>query len=185
MNKMADMIIIIKLLYLMLPAYLANMAPVLGKNILKPLAIPIDFGKKWKGKPILGKNKTWRGVVLAAITSTIIFLLQAYLYKFPSMKAISLIDYSSASLWIGILLGLGAIAGDSIESFFKRRAKIKSGQPWIPFDQVDFTIGALALTAIVYFPGWINALIIILISAIGHILINHLAFYLKIRKEKW
>jgi len=184
MNKMA-ITIIIKLIYFMLPAYLANMAPVLGKNILKPLAIPIDFGKKWNKQPILGKNKTWRGVLLAVIASTIIFLIQSYLYKFPSIKSISLIDYSSASLWIAFLLGLGAIAGDSIESFFKRRAKIPSGNPWIPFDQIDFTVGALILTAIIYFPGWLNAILIILISAVGHILINHLAFYFKIRKEKW
>ena len=179
------MIIILKLLYFMLPAYLANMAPVIGKKYLKSLAIPIDCGKKWKGKPILGKNKTWRGIILAVAASTIVFLAQQYLHNFSSFKSISIIDYSTAPILIGVLLGLGAIAGDSIESFFKRQLNVKPGKPWRPFDQVDFTIGALLLTAIVYFPGWANAIIIVLISALGHVIINHSAYYLKIRKEKW
>ena len=102
---------------------------------------------------------------------------------FPGMK--SLIDYSTATIWIGILLGLGAIAGDAVESFFKRMSGIKPGKPWRPFDQIDFTIGALALTSIVYFPGWANAVIIVLISAIGHVLFSHLGYYLKMKNERW
>jgi CDP-2,3-bis-(O-geranylgeranyl)-sn-glycerol synthase len=179
------MLLIIKLLYFMLPAYIANMAPPLGKNILKQLAVPIDRGKTWKGKPILGKNKTWRGVFLAVAAGAVVFFIQQYLYRFDSMKAVSLIDYSSAALWIGVLLGFGAIAGDSVESFFKRRRGIKSGKPWIPFDQTDFTIGALALCSIVYFPGWANAAIIVAVSAFGHVLINHIGYYLKLRDVKW
>jgi len=176
---------ILKLLYFMLPAYLANMAPVLGKGTLKQLAVPIDAGKTWKGKPIFGKNKTWRGVVLAVILSTCVFLLQAYLYQFEAARKISLIDYGTATVWIGVLLGLGAIAGDSVESFFKRRMNVKPGRPWRPFDQIDFTIGALVLTSIVYFPGWMNSAIIILISAIGHVFFSHLGYYLKLKKDKW
>jgi len=58
-------------------------------------------------------------------------------------------------------------------------------KPWIPLDQIDFTIGALALGSFVFFPGWLNALIIISISAIGHILVNHGAYHLGIRDVKW
>jgi CDP-2,3-bis-(O-geranylgeranyl)-sn-glycerol synthase len=83
------------------------------------------------------------------------------------------------------LLGFGALAGDSIKSFFKRRVGVKPGKRWFPFDQIDFVIGALAFASIVYFPGWKNALIILLISLAGHVLVNHSAYYLKIRGEKW
>jgi len=169
----------------MLPAYFANMAPVIGKNYLKSLAIPIDMNKKLNKKPILGKNKTWRGILFAVIASTIVFIAQQYLYNFNIIKSISIINYQTSTILIGFLLGLGAIAGDSIESFFKRQLNIKSGNPWIPFDQIDFTVGALALTSIIYFPGWTNTLIIVLISALGHIIVNHTAYFLKIRKEKW
>ena len=180
-----DMIIIIKLLYFMVPAYFANMAPPLGKGILKKIAVPIDMGKKWKGKPVLGKNKTWRGVILAVVAGAVFFLLQRYLYQFGSFKSVSLIDYSSASILIGVLLGFGAIFGDSVESFFKRRRGIGSGKPWIPFDQTDFTIGALLFASTLYFPGWVNAVVIVVLSAVGHILINRIGYLLKIRDVKW
>lgn len=177
--------IVFKLLYFMVPAYLANMAPPLARSYFKFLEVPMDFGKKLGGKPIFGKNKTWKGVAVATAVAAIVFLLQAYLYRFGFFKELSIINYSAATLWIGALLGLGAMLGDAAESFFKRRAGVKPGKPWVPFDQVDFTIGALLLASIVYFPGWTNAIIIVVVSAFGHILINHIGYYLKLRDVKW
>ena len=40
-------------------------------------------------------------------------------------------------------LCFGALLGDVIESFFKRRVGKDRGQDWIPFDQLDFLVGAL------------------------------------------
>jgi CDP-2,3-bis-(O-geranylgeranyl)-sn-glycerol synthase len=40
----------------------------------------------------------------------------------------------------------GALLGDVIESFFKRRIGKDRGQDWIPFDQLDFLIGALTFS---------------------------------------
>jgi CDP-2,3-bis-(O-geranylgeranyl)-sn-glycerol synthase len=37
----------------------------------------------------------------------------------------------------------GALLGDIIESFFKRRVGRKRGEDWIPFDQIDFILGVL------------------------------------------
>ena len=51
---------LLKCFYLMLPAYFANMAPVIVKRI-DFLAFPVDFSKTLGKKPILGKNKTFRG----------------------------------------------------------------------------------------------------------------------------
>lgn len=169
----------------MIPAYLANMTPPLVKNNFKFLAVPIDSGKTWKGKPLLGKNKTWRGLIAGTFVSTLAFLLQRHLYtSFEIFKSASMIDYSNAAIWIGVMLGFGALAGDAVESFFKRRAGVKSGKPWIPFDQIDFTIGALLFTSVFYFPGWTNAVLIVAISAAGHPLINTIGYYLKLRDVK-
>lgn len=176
---------ILGLIYFMLPAYIANMAPVLGKGILKQLAVPIDAGKKWKGKPILGKNKTWRGVILGTAAGALVFLAQKYFYACNATKALSIIDYSTATLWIGVMLGLGAIIGDAAESFFKRRSGIKPGKKWFPFDQIDFTIGALLFASVYYFPGWGNAAVIIVLSMLGHVLFSHLGYYLRLKKDKW
>jgi CDP-2,3-bis-(O-geranylgeranyl)-sn-glycerol synthase len=176
---------LLALLYFMLPAYIANMAPVLTKGILKKLAYPVDFGAKFRGKPLLGKNKTWRGLIMGVMAGALVFLAQRWLYQFQFFARHSLIDYSSAAVWIGVLLGFGALAGDMVESFFKRQTSRKPGKPWIPFDQVDYTIGALLFVSIMYFPGWVQSLVLVLASVLLHIGANHFAYYTGIRKEKW
>ncbi|HLD88615.1 MAG TPA: CDP-2,3-bis-(O-geranylgeranyl)-sn-glycerol synthase [Candidatus Nanoarchaeia archaeon] len=178
---MTFFIFVLKCVYFMLPAYFANMAPVFFRKI-KFLDIPIDVNKKFLGKPIFGKNKTYRGLFFGILLGFLVFLLQKSLSE--QLNAISLIDYSSVPLILGILLSAGAIVGDLIKSFIKRRIRIKEGQPFIPFDQLDFALGAL-LFSFAYIPNWQSAVVILAVSPILHIIVNHLAFYLKIRKEKW
>lgn len=173
-------------MYFMLPVYMANMAPVIFRNRLKFLDKPMDFGKTYKGKRILGANKTIRGLIVGIILAIIIVYLQ-YLLKdtrvFYSMTLPAL-DYSN---WfaLGILMGAGAIIGDAVESFFKRRLGIVPGKPWVPFDQVDFVVGALLFVSIIYIPKWYVIVSVLLISFLLHFLTNHTAYWFKIRKEKW
>ena len=178
------MFFILKCFYFMLPAYFANMAPVIVKNSFKSLAIPIDFGKKIKGKELFGKNKTIRGFIFAILFAIIIAYLQFLLYRFNLFKNIIFINYSNWLL-LGFLFGFGAILGDLIESFIKRRLNLKSGQRFIPWDQLDFVIGALIFTGLVVDINLKMLLYIVITSFIGHILVNHAAYFLKIRKEKW
>ena len=58
---------ILKCFYFMLPAYLSNMIPVFVKKIFNFMAVPLDFNKRINGKPILGKNKTFRGFFFGVI----------------------------------------------------------------------------------------------------------------------
>jgi len=170
--------LIIKSLYFMLPAYFANMAPVIAKKI-PFLVYPIDFGKTLKNKPIFGKNKTFRGLFFAVLFGIIVAFIQ---YKLK--WSYSIVDYSNWIL-IGFLLGFGAIIGDLIKSFFKRRLNIKPGQRFFPWDQLDFVIGALVFASFVVKLELSIIVTIIIVSILGHIIVNHCAFYLKIRKEKW
>lgn len=169
----------------MLPAYFGNMAPVLAGGVLKKLAHPIDFNKTFRGKPIFGTHKTFRGLIMASLFGIIIFALQKLLYQFPFFQKISLIDYSNYTLLVGFLLGFGAIIGDLVKSFFKRQFNHKAGTPWIPFDQTDYVVGALLFVSIIYIPSWQAILVIFIASFLLHIIANHLAYYLKIRKVKW
>lgn len=175
---------IIESIYFMIPAFIANMMPVVMRNKFKFLAKPIDRGIECCGKPILGNNKTWRGLIFGVIGSVIasytMFLLQNYNY----FNQISIINYSNWFL-IGILMGSGALIGDMIKSFFKRRIGIKSGQPWYLVDQIDFPLGAILFVSIVYFPGLKFSFLAIVITITLTIVTNHLAYWLGIRKVKW
>jgi CDP-2,3-bis-(O-geranylgeranyl)-sn-glycerol synthase len=163
----------------MLPAYFANMAPVFMKDCCNGLAIPIDNGKN-----IFGNNKTYRGFLFGMIFALLITFFQFLLSSYSIFRAISLTNYSNW-LTLGLLFGFGALFGDLLESFIKRRLKMGPGKRFFPWDQLDFVIGALILVSFSVKLTWVTVLIIVLISVVGHVLVNHAAFYLGIRKEKW
>jgi CDP-2,3-bis-(O-geranylgeranyl)-sn-glycerol synthase len=139
-------------LWFLLPAGLANVTPiVLAKlPLLRGWDWPLDCGRTFRGRPLLGSHKTWRGVIGGMIVSTLVFWLQVYAYNHTTWGKnwSSQIDYASLPvLLIGPLFGLGALGGDALKSFFKRQVGHASGEPWIPFDQLDYIIGALLVTA--------------------------------------
>ena len=177
-------ILLLSCFYFMIPAYFSNMAPVISKKIFKSLAIPIDFNKKIGNKPIFGKNKTFRGLIFGVLFAVIIAYLQFILYSNNIFVNISVVDYSNWFL-IGFILGFGAIFGDLAKSFFKRRLGLKPGAKFIPFDQTDFVIGALVFTMPIFNLTLKIFITSLLLSFILHIIVNHIAFHMKIRNEKW
>jgi len=167
----------------MLPAYFANMAPVICKR-LKILSIPVDFDERFEGQPILGKHKTYRGLFFGLLFAMVIAFVQFLLSRIDFFNKLGILDYSRWYL-IGFLLGAGALVGDLAGSFVKRRLNIKSGKPFIPLDQMDYSIGAVIFISFVKVLEIKTIFIIIILSFILHILVTRIAFYLKIRKEKW
>ncbi|MEK6942884.1 MAG: CDP-2,3-bis-(O-geranylgeranyl)-sn-glycerol synthase [Nanoarchaeota archaeon] len=176
-------VLISQCFYLLLPAYFANMAPVIVKNV-NFLNYPIDFGKKIGGKPILGNHKTFRGLFFGVLFGIIIAYFQFLIYKSGNFAGIAVVDYDKWLL-LGILLGSGALIGDAVKSFFKRRVNIAPGAKFIPFDQTDFVIGALIFTMLFFEINLKIFFTSILLSFALHIITNHLAFWLKMRDEKW
>lgn len=176
--------IIAQAFYFMLPAYFANMAPVIVKNIFKGLAVPLDLGKKFHGEEIFGSHKTFRGLIAGVAFAMAVAYAQSLLASFPSFGDVGIVDYSRWIL-IGFLLGFGAIGGDLVKSFLKRRAGVPPGTRFIPWDQLDFVIGSLLLGSIIADYSTAFALTAIAVSILGHVLVNHFAYYTKIRGEKW
>jgi CDP-2,3-bis-(O-geranylgeranyl)-sn-glycerol synthase len=160
------------------------MAPIIVKKIFKSLAVPIDFNKKINNKPIFGKNKTFRGLIFGIIFAIIFTYFQFILYSNNILVGLVIIDYSNWLL-IGFLMGFGAIFGDLAESFVKRRLNYEPGKSVVPFDQLDFVVGALIFIYPLAVLSSSKIIIILIISFILHIVINHAAFYLGMRGEKW
>lgn len=170
--------IILQALWYMLPAYFANMAPVFCRNTLKFLAKPVNSG-------VFGSHKTWRGIFAGIGFGVLLAYLQYMMYNDYVWAAnISLINYEQWLLF-GLLMGGGAMLGDLTKSYFKRKRGIEPGKRWIGFDQLDFVVGALLLTSIIYTPGLAVILAIIIISFFGDIMINHIGYWVGIRKVKW
>lgn len=170
--------------YFFMPSYIANMMPVFVKKI-NFLNSSVDFNKEWRGKRIFGDHKTWRGLFFGTLSGVIIFELQRSLYKNGILSGFAQINYSEAPFSLGILLGFSALFGDLVKSFFKRRWGIRPGQPWVPFDQLDFIIMAIILTA-----HWSNITIKDSLLTIGVVFlltmaVQYTGYKLKLKDDKF
>jgi CDP-2,3-bis-(O-geranylgeranyl)-sn-glycerol synthase len=164
-------------LLLIVPAYISNASMVITGG-----GRPIDGGKLLKdGRRILGDHKTMRGLrgplYIGIPISFIIFLLFIILWQ-PIEEIIiqatvegQYILYNDKMnifkfyfiggelplnflvLFIRIILAsYGAVIGDLVGSFLKRRFDIKSGAPFWIIDQLDFALIAILFVSI---PGFI------------------------------
>lgn len=162
---------LLELLYFMLPAYLANMAP--------------PFARYWKGwnRPIherlLGSHKTVVGFAVGMVVGVLATAVQAWVDA-PGAR----VDYSHWPL-LGLGFGVGAMAGDSLKSLFKRRLGFKPGASWIPFDQIDFAIGALLLVGPAARLSWTDVALILIVTFLGDIAVNRIAWRVGIKDTPW
>lgn len=171
--------LILSSLYFIAPTYLANMFPVFFTKAGLPLGMPVS-------EKYFGKNKSYRGFYAGYLGALLILIIQKYLYNKGIGVEISLLDYSQINIWLyAFLFGIGAITGDVIESFFKRRIGVKSGAPWVPFDQLDFIVGALIFLMPFYILPWQNILVILLFTPLLHFLSNLTGYALGIKKVWW
>jgi len=145
-----DYLIIVQAFWIVIPIYVANASAVIVGG-----GTPIDFGKTWKdGRRILGDGKTWRGLfagTFLGMTAGFGLAVAASYLSTSEYSFLRLTNFEGFPLMIPILFSLcfGALLGDIIESFFKRRIGKDRGQDWIPFDQLDFIVGALLFSFLI------------------------------------
>jgi len=186
--------LIFSCLWYLLPAALGNhnascgnRLPLPGsvKKALAKIAVPIDGGAKWHKKEIFGPNKTWRGLVVGIVTGIFVAGIQALLFFYVDFfKRNSIIDYGSVNfVLLGALMGGGALMGDLIESFIKRRLNKPSGKPWFPWDQVDWIIGAIVLSSIVYVPHLMTAIVTLVLYTGVHLCSDRVVCWMGIKKR--
>jgi len=165
MRKMITIIDIAAAMWFIFPAYCANAAPVIfggGK--------PMDLGKTFfDGKPFLGSHKTIRGFFAGIIVGTLVGLVQTLIFEQVLFQYSSQFQYS---ILLGFVLSLGALTGDLIESFIKRRLNHSPGRSLPVADQIDFILGAFLFSILVLPPSLPAALIILLITIPIHLLTN-------------
>lgn len=176
-----------QLFWFFLPVATANMAPVIFKNQLLALAKPIDGGRLFRGQPLFGDHKTWRGLLVATLTGGVVFLLQWLLtQQFPEqLTNWAPFDLTQGPWWFGFLFGFAAIFGDLAKSFFKRRVNIAPGKTWFPFDQIDLVVFS-TFVAIVVFPITATMVIAVcVITPLMHVSVNRVAFWLQLKDTPW
>jgi len=171
----------IEALWFILPAYAANgMAP-----LFKGMHT-IDGGRKFRGKPLLGPGKTWEGLFFGCLIATFVgFLQMAALPGLPfDLSPVPLLIVNMNPL-IGFVIGLGAMLGDILGSFIKRRIDLKRGKPAPVLDQIDFLFGAfllpLALISTIRVEWFI---LMVILTPVFHLLANGVGYALKM-SDSW
>ena len=162
-------------LYFIFPAYCANASPVIfggGK--------PIDCERKFlDGKPIFGSHKTYRGFISGLLIGTLVGWVQETIA--PS------VGLPEGSTFLGFILSFGALIGDLAGSFIKRRLNLKPGAPLPVIDQIDFVLFALLFALIVepsLFPP-LRIFITVVLTGPIHILVNLIAYLLRLKDKPW
>lgn len=169
--------IILASIVFFLPAYAANAMPVIasGLKIFPSLAKPIN-------KKVFGESKTYRGFFVGIVGALIVGYIQfAFgLYNFSTWQ-----NNLMFTLLLSFYLGIGALTGDIVKSFFKRKFGKKSGEPWIFFDQVDYVIGGLLFGSFMVVPVMELIVTLLIISPLFALGANIIAYKLKIKKVWW
>jgi len=162
--------LIVEALKFIFPAYCANGAPVLAGG-----GPALDFGKKFfDGKPVFGKNKTFRGFFFGWFIGVFVGIVEGFVFGFATY-----------SVLFSVLTPLGALLGDLTGAFIKRRLSIAPGGLLPVVDQVDFVVGALAFSLPMMTVSWELAVAVLLITPPIHLFTNFLAYKLKLKNNPW
>ncbi len=157
---------------LALPCYVANAAPVVVAKLM-PRRHPIDFGLKFlDGRRIFGDSKSIEGFAAGVAAGSAASL---------PLHALGLLSVGE-----GVALACGAMLGDLLGSFVKRRLGLGPGAPAPLLDQLLFLITALALYQALF--GLLEvptAIVLCLITPPLHLATNFVAYRLGLKDRPW
>jgi CDP-diglyceride synthetase len=147
----------------------ANGAPVLGKRFLRRrFAWPLDGGLRlWDGRPLFGHSKTWRGLLLALLATSLAAPLLGLSWR------------------LGLLVAALAMAGDLLSSFIKRRLARRSSSRALGLDQLPESLLPLLAGRASLGLGWADVALGTLLFLVGEILLARWLYRLHIRDEPY
>lgn len=166
----------------MLPAYVPNSAAAAVGG-----GVPIDGGRCWSdGRRILGDGKTIRGFIGGVLCGCLVGGLQILVQGAPLFSGLPMMNPLAV-----ILLATGALVGDMVKSFFKRRSGIDRGGKWPIVDQYDFVAGAFIFLLIGDPSFAFSTLtlpvigVVLIITPALHRLVNIIGYTLGVKDVPW
>jgi len=170
--------IIAQAFWLIAPAYAANAFPPLvnGKHAL-------DFGKNLRRNRIFGDGKTFEGTFGGIAFGTFIGILQMlFQNSYPIPQEIGLVQLS---IPIILVLSVGAIFGDIIGAFIKRRLGMPRGALAPLLDQWDFIIVSLIVVGFFVSLSVEVVIFLLIITPVVHWIANLIGYAFKVKKTPW
>lgn len=174
---------IINTALIMAPAYLANgLAPVFSGGP------PLDFGKIFiDHRRILGDGKTTRGTGGALLSGSLGSL--AFILVVNAILGGT--SYGINHFLLGVIATCGAVIGDLMGAFIKRRLSLNRGARAPVLDQLGFVVFALLFVnfGVEVFPviqiTMTTIVFILFVTFFLHILSNYIGYKIGVKKEPW
>ncbi len=178
---------VLEVLWFFLPAFAGNIAPVLAAHYhwLPRLNLPLDGGAYLGSNRLLGQNKTIRGVVVGLLAGALVGGFQFIIVALIPAEVVVINAYHNliGAVSLGMLISCGALLGDAIKSFYKRRLHIPAGISWKPWDQIDIVIGVLLVT-FPFFPFSLSQFFLsLIVIGLGMFIISYFGFRLGIKES--
>lgn len=194
----AYLLVLAGALWVLLPVYLANA----GATFTRGWGPRMDLGRSWPGdgRPVLGRSKTWSGFMVGGLFGTLVGLIPAYLILIapPSLQLVPAFgrDLAQSAITLAVL-SFGALVGDALGSFIKRRLDYESSQSAPLLDQLPFVIVPLVLLAALhpgmfltaFWPGPVEGVIaltwVVVLTLFLHTSFNWVGFFMGTKKVPW
>ncbi len=147
----------------------ANGTPIFARRLLKDrFAWPLDGGLRFiDGRPLLGRSKTIRGLVLSLLCTTLAALILGFDWQ------------------MGLTIGAFAMLGDLASSFSKRRLDRPPSSRAVGLDQIPESLfPLLACQDRLGLQLWDVALLVGLFIAL-ELLLSRLLYRLRIREQPY
>jgi len=166
----------------------------LHSRLSQALAIPLDGGRMFRGRPILGRNKTLRGFVMIP-AAALAFAAVAAVISLPqgvppaTLWQLTPIQYAALGAWAGF----GFMAGELPNSFVKRQLGILPGQ--VPasgptraicftIDRIDSIVGMLVVVTVAVHTPWMTWLWVLILGPSIHLLFSWWLFRLGVKERR-
>lgn len=156
-------------LQLLILVGVSNGAPILADYLFQQrLATPLDFDRRFiDGRPLFGRSKTHRGIGAALLATGL------------ASAAMGLTIES------GVVIGVGAMTGDLLSSFLKRRLGIAPSGMALGLDQIPEVLLPLLLVKDQFALTYDEILKLSLLFLVFELLISRILFRLRIRKQPY
>lgn len=185
-------------LWVLIPAFAANALATFSRR----KGPRMDLGRTWPwdGRPILGRSKTWLGFFLGGALGGCVGLLQAWLILLapPDLQVVPRFGPTLlASVAPVLTLTFGAMVGDAVGSFLKRRQGLSSSAPAPLLDQWPLLLVPIALLAVLFpglfysafwpalAPGLLTLGWVLVVTLFLHTAFNWLGYLMRVKEVPW
>lgn len=157
-------------------------------------ALPLDAGRRFRGRRLFGTNKTLRGfLVFVPATATVFAALGTVRDSLPAWLAAGLWPLSESELFLlGAWAGFWFMAGELPNSFLKRQWDLEPGEipasgprRWLclVLDRLDSIVVMLAALAAIVPLAALTALVVVAIGAGVHFLFSSLLYLANVKRR--